>query len=101
MNAKLFAIGLVVVLLAIYVKQVSIPWVGTEDWNIAGFHVQVPTMTSITPFGFLAYPMMLFGAVCLIFGIFKNNALRVFLVVCSFALILYFHIVVQTLSVWV
>ncbi len=92
MNAKSFAVGLIMVFLALIINRISIPVPGIGDWQpFPGIHVPVPTINYVNPLGWLAYPLIFIGAIFLVFGITSNNAVRIILMILIIAAFIYLH----------
>ncbi|RLI47123.1 hypothetical protein DRO69_01400 [Candidatus Bathyarchaeota archaeon] len=91
MNAKAFAVGVILVFLGWYVNTISIPMPGVDYWSpSSGVTIPYPTIVWGNPLGFLSLPLVLIGAILIAFGLFENTAIRIVLTILIVVWVLVF-----------
>ena len=81
-NAKTFAIGVILVFLGWYINAISIPLPGVGCWTpFPGVTIPYPTIVWGNPLGFLSLPLVLVGAIFIAFGLVSNKIARIILTV--------------------
>ena|GEM_PF-3258554 len=91
MNAKAFAVGVILVFLGWYINTISIPMPGVDYWSpFPGVTIPYPTIVWGNPLGFLSLPLVLVGAIFIAFGLVSNTAIRIILTILIIVWVLVF-----------
>lgn len=91
LNAKVFALGIILVFLAWYINTISIPMPSVEYWApFPGVSIPYPTIVWGNPLGFLSLPLILIGAILVAFGLVSNKIARITLTILIVVWVLMF-----------
>jgi len=91
LNAKAFALGVILVFLGWYVNTISVPMVSADCWApFPGVTIPYPTIVWVNPLGFLSLPLVLIGAILISFGLFSNTTIRIILTILIIVWVLVF-----------
>lgn len=80
MNAKTFAVGIILVFLAFTLSCIVIPLPAITYWEpLPGIRLPTITVALINPVEWLVYPLALIGGILLVFGATSDTGLRIVL----------------------